>query len=156
VSFISQALFPTFAEDFTSSPAYNWAVVSVIFLVIIMAFFFQRMWAMLVYKGSNPDASLRSALTWTRRVGGRGQLGFVFLLFTHELIQILLILIFRTVPTFSSDLGPFDVAAFSLPLPMVSFLILIGFEIGFFIILILYQVAQIPRKAPIPLKQTPD
>ncbi|MFW9853437.1 MAG: ABC transporter permease [Candidatus Thorarchaeota archaeon] len=123
-----------------------WAAVYIIFLAGVLSFMYQRMWAMLVYKGLNPESSLRSSFIWVKHGGGKGQLGFVILLFAHQIIQFGLIFFFRTIPTFSPDLEPFDIARISLPLPMVSFLILVVFEIGSFIILTLYQFAQIPHK----------
>ncbi|MFW9777607.1 MAG: ABC transporter permease [Candidatus Heimdallarchaeota archaeon] len=136
---------PDFLQNFQVLMAWG-IILYVICLAGVISFVYQRMWAMLIYKGLNPGTSLTSALDWVKNRGGEGQLGFVILLFVHLILQFGLIFLFRTIPTFSPDLGPFDSTLVSLPLPLVSFLILIGFEIGFFIVLTLYQFAQIPQK----------
>jgi hypothetical protein len=128
----------------------GWRVIYLVFLIFILALVFQRIWAILVYKGLNPDISLKSAIRWAKQSAGKGQLGFVALLYLHELIQIVLTFVFRAIPTFPQAMGPLIGAQIPPPLSPWSFLIMVSFEIGFFLFLILYQIAHIPRPCDRP------
>jgi len=100
----------------------------------------QRIWAFLILQGSNPDLSLKNKLIWTKRTASKGQLGFVILLLFHISIQAILFLL--TLPPHADYYPPSG--AFTLD-PLL-FLIITGFEVGFFLLLIIYQLIQFSKQ----------
>jgi hypothetical protein len=107
--------------------------------------FFQRIWALLVYRGLNPDDSLRHQISLIRKKASRGQFGFIALLFIHEIFQGILNMIFRPPVLFLNEEYGFIERILFPPLHPISFLVLISFEIGFFILLIIYQFVQFSK-----------
>ncbi|MFX0183473.1 MAG: ABC transporter permease [Candidatus Hodarchaeota archaeon] len=114
------------------------------FYVGIVLLYFQRIWVFLTYRGLRQNTSLKRQISWTRREASRGQLGFITLLFIHEFVRVILNIIFRT-PIFLlvEQYGyQYVEGMFFPPLNPVSFVVLFSFEIGFFILLIIYQFVQ--------------
>jgi hypothetical protein len=104
-------------------------------------FLFQRIWVLLVYRGFKPHKSLRKQLSWIRKKGSYGQLGFIGLVMGHQMIKGILYLIVRTPVGFIADPYYSGVDYFP-PLHPVSFIIIMSYEIGFFLMLIIYQLVQ--------------
>ncbi len=111
--------------------------VSVILTILLQLIVFQRIWAFLILQGSNPDLLLKHKLKWTREMASKGQLGFILLLLSHMLIQTILFIIFQQPQGALFTLGIFA--------PDFASLILSGYEIGFFLLLVIYQLIQLSR-----------
>ena len=111
---------------------------------------FQRVWALLVYRGFKPEKSLRKQVSWVRTNGSRGQLGFIGLILVHQLIKGFLNLILR-VPTVINNGQYYDVVDYFPPLHPLTFTILMTFEIGFLLLLIIYQLVQSHKEESIAI-----
>jgi hypothetical protein len=110
-----------------------------ILIVIIELILFQRIWAFLIFQGMNFDLSLIQKITWTRKNGSIGQMGFLFLSSVHILIQSILYVNSQAYKEIVPNIG----LAFPLDLP--TFIIFISFEVTFFILLVLYQLFQFQK-----------
>ncbi|MHA2244156.1 MAG: FtsX-like permease family protein [Candidatus Hodarchaeales archaeon] len=122
--------------------------ISVVLTILLQLIVFQRTWAFLILQGSNPDLLLKYKLKWTRKMASKGQLGFLLLLLSHILIQAILFIIiqqpqgeFFSFRTFSFDF---------------TFLIISGYEIGFFLLIIIYQLIQLSRFTGGLSKESPN
>jgi len=111
--------------------------ISVVLTILLQLIVFQRIWAFLILQGSNPDLILKHKLKWTGEMASKGQLGFILLLLSHVLIQAILFIIIQ------QPQGEF----FSFRIFSLDFMFLIqsGYEIGFFLLLIVYQLFQLSR-----------
>lgn len=122
----------------------NLSYISLFFSFGIELLFFQRIWVFLTYRGLKQNTSLKRQISWTRKEASRGQLGFITLLFIHEFVRVILNIIFRSPIILLVEQYGYQYAEGMLfpPLNPVSFVVLISFEIGFFILLIIYQFVQ--------------
>ncbi|MFX1539119.1 MAG: hypothetical protein ACFFDI_33505, partial [Promethearchaeota archaeon] len=107
-------------------------IISVVLTILLQLAIFQKVWVFLILQGSNPDLLLKNKLKWTREMASKGQLGFIFLLLVHVFVQVILFISSKQHQEIS--LGTFP--------PIITFLILSGYEIGFFLLLIIYQLIQ--------------
>lgn len=115
-------------------------LVLLVTVFIIGSLIFQRIWAFLILQGSNPDIGLRDQIMWTRKTAPKGQLGFILLLFLHISLQALLFL-FTLPPEEEFYLSPMSVSS-----EPILFLVLSGYEVGFFLLLIIYQLVQFRKQ----------
>lgn len=106
---------------------------------------FQRVWVFLVLRGLKLELNFKETFALTRNTAFEGQLGFITLLIIHTLIQIIITMIFRYPIARSSSIS-FSQQLFFPPLHPISFLALMSFEIGFFVILIIYQHIQLKKQ----------
>ncbi|MFW9854472.1 MAG: ABC transporter permease [Candidatus Thorarchaeota archaeon] len=113
-----------------------------LFVLAILTFLFHRIWMILVYKGVKPDLKFSRAISQTKPYSSQGRLFFPFLLFIHFFIQVILsmFLLPPQIPSFFPE--PLSEEWVPPPLNPLAFLILLAYEIGFYILLILYQVIQ--------------
>ncbi|MFX0125248.1 MAG: ABC transporter permease, partial [Candidatus Hodarchaeota archaeon] len=110
--------------------------VSIMLTILLQLIVFQKIWAFLILQGSNPDLLLKQKLKWAREMASKGQLGFIFLLLSHILIQTVLFIINQ------QPQGFFSLKEFP---PEFTFIILSSYEIGFFLLLITYQIIQLSK-----------
>ena len=109
---------------------------------------FQRLWAILVFYGLSSELDYEQRIFWLEKIMSKGQIKFIGLLFIHIFFQYILFLFSqlfpRTLVLEESVYFPFSIPfLFSLfPINPVVFLILSIFEIGFFLLLIIYQIVQ--------------
>ncbi|MFX0170530.1 MAG: ABC transporter permease [Candidatus Hodarchaeota archaeon] len=113
----------------------------------------QKIWSFLIFRGISPRLTFRQKVTWLRKIGSKGQITFIILLFLHTLIQYLL---FHFSQSFSESIKYDESAVFPFILlyaflqilfgPII-FLVLATFEIGFFLFLIIYQVIQFQNQS---------
>ncbi len=115
-------------------------MVFMVTVFLIGALIFQRIWAFLILQGSNPDLALKDQIMWTRKSASKGQVGFIFLLFLHISLQALLFLI--TLP----PAGEFFLSPRRVSSDPILFLVLSGYEVGFFLLLIIYQLVQFRKQ----------
>jgi hypothetical protein len=111
-----------------------------IIIVISELLIFQRIWAFLIFQGVNFDLSLIQKLTWTRNNGSKGQMGFLFINSVHILIQSFLYINSQANRELSPDIG------LTFPLDPFTFFIFAGFEVCFFLLLIIYQLFQFQKQ----------
>ncbi|MFW9906266.1 MAG: ABC transporter permease [Candidatus Thorarchaeota archaeon] len=101
---------------------------------------FQRIWAFLILRGVNPYIHFSDQIRWSRKTAARGQFGFILLIFLHIFLQALLYLAtIQPVEEFRSP--PRSVSS-----DPILFLVLSGFEVGFFLFLIVYQLTQFRKQ----------
>lgn len=129
----------------TNSAFYLGAILILVLVFIIIIFLigsliFQRIWVFLILQGSNPDLNLKDKIRWTRKTAPKGQLGFILLLFLHISLQALLFLI-TSPPEVIFPLSPRRVSA-----DPILFLVLTGYEVGFYLLLIIYQLVQFRKQ----------
>ncbi|MFX0208372.1 MAG: FtsX-like permease family protein, partial [Candidatus Hodarchaeota archaeon] len=109
---------------------------------------FQRLWAILVFYGLSSELDYEQRIFWLEKIMSKGQIKFIGLIFIHIFLQYILFLFSqlfpRTLVLEESVYFPFSIPfLFSLfPINPVVFLILSTFEIGFFLLLIIYQIVQ--------------
>ena len=114
-----------------------------IFIFVIEMLFFQRIWALLLYRGFSDEKSLRSHIAWIRKNGSRGQLGFILLVLLHQIMKGILINLFIPPIHLGSEYFHYlEPVNYLPPLQPVSFIILMSFEIGFLLVLVIYQLMQ--------------
>ena len=128
-------------------------VLIIIFGIVIIGFellLFQRVWVFLIFQGVNSNLSLRQKIKWTRRIAPKGQLGFVVILITHIFLQIVLHIVSQAAIVGNSpfyDYNPYSSMSYISPVDPISFLVLTCFEIGFFLLLIIYQLVQYQKQS---------
>ena len=125
------------------------SLLHLILVLIIGAIIFQRIWAFLVFQGSNPSISLKDQIKWIRKTAPKGQFGFILLLFLHILFQAVIFTF--TLP--SED--EFFLSPQSVSSDPILFLILAVFEVGFFLLLIVYQIVQFKSQQGLFLEVSP-
>jgi hypothetical protein len=115
-------------------------------LGILIILLFQRMWVFLIIRGTNPQLKLSEQMGITRKNGGKGFGGFLFIVLLYLLLQYPLTFI----------VGPIPIPEFT-GLPMVypeglgfvmnpwQFLIHSLYEIGFYLLIIVYQIVQLQK-----------
>ncbi|MFX1516046.1 MAG: ABC transporter permease [Promethearchaeota archaeon] len=122
-----------------------------IFIFVIEILFFQRIWALLLYRGFSDGKSLRSHIAWIRQNGSRGQVGFLSLVLLHQIMKGILnnLLYFLFRPPIRMDYSEYfdyyeylEAVNYLPPLHPISFIILMSFEIGFLLVLVVYQLMQ--------------
>jgi hypothetical protein len=134
-----ESLTDTFGYDYLGRTLF--AVLAFILIVGIWLLVYQRLWCFIITRGIEPDLSMRGQLRVVRRYGSIGATGFVFLVVFHSFIEIVLFYIIGPLPSnplFSSYLPNSN----SLPLNPNQFLFYSIYEVGFFILLIIYQIVQ--------------
>ncbi|MFX1516717.1 MAG: FtsX-like permease family protein [Promethearchaeota archaeon] len=101
---------------------------SFVITISLQLIVFQKIWALLILQGTKPELLYKSKFKLIRDMTSKGQFGFVILLLMHILIQAYLFIL-----TSQGNLR--------------SLLILIsyGYEIGFFLVLIIYQLIQFSK-----------
>jgi hypothetical protein len=121
----------------------NYIFFSILDLLIfgIMLLLFQRTWVFLVIRGLKSELTFKDTLSLARKTAFEGQLGFLTLIIIHGLIQIIVTLFFRPIMY-----NPYGRRSFISSLHPISFLALMSFEIGFFLILIIYQHIQLKKQ----------
>ncbi|MHA2052544.1 MAG: FtsX-like permease family protein [Candidatus Hodarchaeales archaeon] len=115
------------------------------FLIIagIWLLLYQRFWCFMVTRGIESDLSLRGHIRLIRKYGSFGAIGFIFLLLLHSFFQVVLFYF----------IGPFPANVWDsyLVLPSqnhtpvlepIKFLIYSVYEVGYFMLLVIYQIAQ--------------
>ncbi|MFX0086338.1 MAG: hypothetical protein ACFFAU_11700, partial [Candidatus Hodarchaeota archaeon] len=111
--------------------------------------FYQRVWYYLVLQGLKIDLSFRERLSLTNNYASESQLRFIGLIILHVIIQILLTI--WTNPSVEPE--AFRTSSYYSPLYDVNpltFLILTIFEVGFYMVFILYPIVQLANyKQPI-------
>ncbi|UCG03293.1 MAG: FtsX-like permease family protein [Candidatus Heimdallarchaeota archaeon] len=115
-------------------------LVLLVFVFLIGTLLFQRIWAFLILQGSNPNLGLRDQIMWTRKSAPSGQFGFILLVFLHISLQALFFL--NTIPLEDEFHRP----PRSVSSDPILFLVLSGFEVGFFLLLIVYQLVQFRKQ----------
>ncbi len=120
-----------------------------IIIIGIELLVFQRVWVFLIFQGVNSNLSLKQKIKWTRRIASKGQLGFVVLLIVHILLQIVLYVVSQNAMVGNSPLydDPYAYLPQAGPVDPISFLVLTCFEIGFFLLLIIYQLVQYQKQS---------
>ncbi|MFX0013830.1 MAG: ABC transporter permease [Promethearchaeota archaeon] len=109
---------------------------------------FQRLWVILVFHGLGFELDFSQKIFWLEKIISRGQIKFFGLIFLQIIIQFILFLFSQSIPTAilaeESVQFPFSIPfLFSLfPVNPVVFIVLATFEIGFFLLLIIYQIVQ--------------
>ncbi|MFX0205082.1 MAG: ABC transporter permease, partial [Candidatus Hodarchaeota archaeon] len=137
----------------SSAIIFYFSVVITLTILGLELFLFQRLWVFLVFNGISSGYTFRQKITWVRKIGSKGQIKFIGFIFIHSLIQYLLFLLFQ--PTKEGIIAeipnPFPL---SIVFPLsklfvnpVVFFILITFEIGFFLFLIIYQIVQFQNQS---------
>ncbi|MHA2246788.1 MAG: ABC transporter permease [Candidatus Hodarchaeales archaeon] len=132
-------IFETFIRPIENLYGFGWNFrpypVFLVFTILSQLIIFQRIWAFLVLQGVDPDIFFENKFTLTRKLAAKGQLGFVLLLLLHIFIQAILFGISQQQPiTYSSEASPLS--------PHV-FIIQTSYEVGFFLLFIVYQLVQI-------------
>ena len=131
---------PVVESEFSLGATLISTIVLLISTFIIGLLIFQRIWAFLVLRGSNPFIGLTDQIWWTRKTAAKGQLGFILLIFLHIFLQAIFYL-----ATLSTVEG-FPRPPRSVSSDPVLFLVLSGFEVGFFLFLIVYQLTQFRKQ----------
>ena len=128
--------------------------IGLIFLILLFFFLYQRVWSFMIIRGMEPYASFSERIKISRYIGSKGFAGFVFLLLTHILIQILLTSMFSPVPfEFEPGVGYNGLVLVSTAIGPLEFLLFSLYEVGFFLILIIYQINQVKQSE---VSQTDD
>ncbi len=123
------------------------SIIVVFIINIIFILLFQRIWAFLVYRGFNSDIPLEQQYDDSQKMASRGQLGFLILLFLHVWLQSLLNSILHA-PVFKNEYIDMFTYRWGInpPLNPIALILLTSFEIGFFILLVLYQIIQFHKE----------
>ncbi|MFX0124664.1 MAG: ABC transporter permease [Candidatus Hodarchaeota archaeon] len=131
----------TFGEELILGAHFILLIIFIVSLFLIGTLIFQNIWVFLIFQGSNPNLSLKDQIIWTRKTASKGQLGFIFLIFLHISIQALLYIITL------QPVGEFSFSPRSVSSEPILFLVLSGYEVGFFLLLIIYQYVQFKKQS---------
>ncbi|MFX1283760.1 MAG: ABC transporter permease [Promethearchaeota archaeon] len=143
---VQSLLFESFFYTVTATDIF--LIASLVLIMLLHLLIFQRIWAFLILQGSNPDLSIKDKLVWTKRAASKGQFGFILLLLTHILIQAILFMATQPQPTQPPEEPlPFFPSSQSFSLDPVAFLIVTGFEVGFFLLFIIYQLGKFSNQS---------
>ncbi|MFX1283028.1 MAG: ABC transporter permease [Promethearchaeota archaeon] len=149
ILFIIQILFTwifliPLLEQFNIDSTFN--VCLYILIISVEIILFQQVWGFLILRGLNTHHSLKQDIFWRRENGLKGQGVFFGLILMHSIIQIILF----TLSSVSVNILENRLSYNYLFLPFIQpelfqvhpvvFLILGSFEVGFFLLLIIYQI----------------
>ncbi|MHA2253157.1 MAG: ABC transporter permease, partial [Candidatus Kariarchaeaceae archaeon] len=121
------------------------------FLLSCEMLIFQRVWYYLILRGVIPDLSYRERFTWVKKFSSRGQIRFIGLMTLQIILQFLLLLMVNP-PNPSSSLSYGNISEVN---PLV-FLILTIFEVGFYLLFIIYPIVQISNQIQISPTRVPS
>ncbi|UCG03874.1 MAG: FtsX-like permease family protein [Candidatus Heimdallarchaeota archaeon] len=123
-------------------------VILTLMVIGLELFLFQKLWAILIFNGLGSELTFGQKIFWLEKIISKGQVKFIGLILIHFLLQSILFFIFESLP--QAILAeeyvhfPFSIPyIFSLfPVDPLAFLILTTFEVGFFLLFIIYQIVQ--------------
>ncbi|MFX0211937.1 MAG: ABC transporter permease, partial [Candidatus Hodarchaeota archaeon] len=140
IAFISQLLTP-----FLVRPDFSIVipVLAMCFFVIgigIVFLIIQRVWAYIIICGLSPGWSFWQRFSWIMKTGSKGQDKFIGILLVHILIQTILFILSQPLPTEPIPEISYEPALAAVD--PIAFLVLSAFEVGVFLLLIIFQLVQ--------------
>ncbi|MFX0050732.1 MAG: hypothetical protein ACFE8U_05500, partial [Candidatus Hermodarchaeota archaeon] len=134
------------------------ALVLILFILGILFEFLcvQRVWAYLILCGLTPGWSLRQRIAWIVKTGSKGQDKFIVVILLHIIIQSILFILSQPIPTETSP-GLSSISSESTLVAMdpIVFLVLSAIEVGFFLLLTIFQLVQFKNQSNPIISENP-
>ena len=147
ITIVLLAPFSLFLINFSAVGSFqNLEIISHILSIAFIGFqlvLFQKVWAYLVFRGMSSDLSFEQKIKWVRKISLKDQAMFFGLILLHLLGQIILFFLLeipREVIVQDAELVRDLSPILLIPQDLLVFIILLIFEVGFFLFLIVYQV----------------
>jgi hypothetical protein len=121
---------------------------SFLFIILLELVLFQRIWYLLVIRGFAPQLSLKRRISLAREKGPKGQRLIIGMLLVHMLIQIILIILNKSITGISNDPYTLYLHPELTLLHPVMFILTAIFEISFFLLLISIQILNFQNYSP--------
>ncbi|MFX0170497.1 MAG: ABC transporter permease [Candidatus Hodarchaeota archaeon] len=137
------------------------ALVSILFIlgILIEFLFVQRVWAYLILCGLTPGWPFRQRIAWIMKTGSKGQDKFIVVLLLHLLIQTILFILSQQIPTDTytyPELSSISSESTLVAIDPIVFLVLSTIEVGFFLLLTIFQLVQFKNQSHLIMSKNPE
>lgn len=130
--------------NFSQSSIIIYSLITFVIIIGLELLMFQKLWIFLIVQGLIPNSSFREKISLVRKRGSYGQVKFIGLLLIHIIIQNWLFVLSQ--PFSENFFLTYDLSYLP-PVDPLVFLVLTTFEIGFFILLLAYQILQLQNQS---------